>query len=739
MIRKLKATLMEEIIIKVARHALVFGGTIFCLLFFSLDTAFSQQIQPRAYLFVEVRDTTGKAVTDASVTVSNAGGTQLLSEKTDNDGVAKAELDPSKSDHHFNLEVSKSGYRPSDQVFFLYPALGHFYSIAEFSTRVEGLNIPRSRPINIVLSRIPVTPTERQVAEGEEKKRRLLLAVKRGDAMSLRKLLEEGVKANTVDGQGVPAIAWAALAGDSETIKVLLAAGADVGPGNKLGHQALLIYLAESRFLDTNARRSGTNGNTELDKDLLERRDETVRRLIEAGAATNVQNSPRGTVLNRAIAQAPWFLSIETIKAVIASGADVNAFDGIGQTALMLAARKDSIAIVKTLLESGATVNAKDNQGRTALMYVTQNYESGSEVAKALVATSADVNAVDENGQTALMLAAQSRSMELIKILLESNASIGAKDKQGMTALMHASKFNSADVSKALIHAGASIDEKDPRGWTALMHAVSKDPYGSKPEVVKALIVAGADVHAVSADGQTALMLAAHQYDGQYDGLLVKILLEAGASVNAKDKQGQTALIRACQTNPPIDLVPIDVKLFLKAGASINEQDARGQTALMYAAILLPETAKALIAAGANVKAVNADGQTALMVAAQTSSIEGLKTLLESGASVNEKDKQGRTALILAAHTLIYAETVQFLIQAGSDVNATDNDGRTALMALAARGEIPSDEHGNVSLLLKAGAKVNLVDKKGRTALVIAKEAGNLIVIRLLEEAEIHH
>ena len=64
----------------------------------------------------------------------------------------------------------------------------------------------------------------------------LLLAAKRGDAAGLRALLEAGVKANTTDASGVPAVAWAALAGGDAAIRQLLDAGADVRK-NRLGRR----------------------------------------------------------------------------------------------------------------------------------------------------------------------------------------------------------------------------------------------------------------------------------------------------------------------------------------------------------------------------------------------------------------------------------------------------------------------------------------------------------------------
>jgi len=607
---------------KMIRHAFVLGGFVCCLLFLSLDTAYAQVLSPRSYLFVEVKDTAGQGITDATLTVSDGDGKTIRSARTDKDGLARTEFPP-RTDHHYNIQVSKSGYLSSEKVLFTEPGSPDL---------VEGiLNAPRYQALAIVLRKTPIMPEERQTAEAEEQKYQLLLAAKRGDAVSLRKLLQAGVKADTPDAKGVSAIVWAVFAGDTETIKALLAAGANVRKKNTLGHQALLIYLAEGLPRERATRKSESDSQTGLEKDLLEGHEEIVRKLIKAGAGVNERTSNWGTVLNNAIIQVPDFLSSLTVKALIAAGAKVNDVDDTGgRVPLMLAAQTSSLETINMLLKAGASVDAKDKAARTALMWAqTSSAYPGHynpEIVRALIAARADVNAVDQYGRTPLMAAAAADLLDSVEMLLAAGAKpyINAKDKWGSTALIRA--FDSF--------------------YYSTKYSVGH-PFSA---IVKALIAAGANINDADGNGRTPLMLAA-----QTNSLAaVKMLLEAGAPINTKDKAGRTVLMYDQLTYhfPSLEII------------------------------------KALIAAGADLHAVDEQGRTPLMLAAQSASIEIVRVLLAAGAksSINAKDKWGQTALFFTCYAsgfslpAVRGLVAKELIAAGADVNLKDNQGQTALM-----------------------------------------------------------
>lgn len=107
---------------------------------------------------------------------------------------------------------------------------------------------------------------------------------------------------------------------------------------------------------------------------------------------------------------------IELIK----KGADVNAKDKAGRSALYIASGDGSIKTVNALLDKGADVNAKSPTDKTALMAAAQF--GWPEVVKALIAKGADVNAKTKNGKTALDIAKDNEHPKIVEILKSHGA-----------------------------------------------------------------------------------------------------------------------------------------------------------------------------------------------------------------------------------------------------------------------------------------------------------------------------
>jgi hypothetical protein len=232
--------------------------------------------------------------------------------------------------------------------------------------------------------------------------------------------------------------------------------------------------------------------------------------------------------------------SIESVSQVILPrDKELDSLIGFSHNVLDLVERGQNVEL-KMALDSGADANAINAEGQTALMLaVLYDHE---EIVETLLASGVEIDAVDNEGFTALMKAVKYGNIPITQILIDRGAELDLKDKGGMTALMWAAEYEQVSCSKLLIKAGADITVKDHRGWTAFMKAVA--PYWSehaKVEIVKSLLDAGGNINERNPDGFTPLMTAA--VSGQPE--IVSTLLEAGADVLAQDNQGNTALMWA--------------------------------------------------------------------------------------------------------------------------------------------------------------------------------------------------
>ncbi|MGA3281386.1 MAG: ankyrin repeat domain-containing protein [Smithella sp.] len=168
------------------------------------------------------------------------------------------------------------------------------------------------------------------------------------------------------------------------------------------------------------------------------------------------------------------------------------------------------VEVVKKLLEAGADINARNKDGVTALMLASGYGRTG------LVVT-------DMKGKMEIVNndPVGNGNVEVVKALIAAKADVNIRSgKNGRTALMGASRFGSLAVIKELIAAGADVNIKDNEGCTALIEA---SRYGYT-DVVRELLAAKTDVNIKSNDGVTALTESSKGYDN-----IVKLLKEAGA------------------------------------------------------------------------------------------------------------------------------------------------------------------------------------------------------------------
>ncbi len=186
---------------------------------------------------------------------------------------------------------------------------------------------------------------------------------------------------------------------------------------------------------------------------------------------------------------------------------------------------------IQKLVQEGADIDAQNNSGWTALMNAT--WWGDENCVKTILENRANVNIKNNKGGEALSLISFRTSKNIVQWLLDKGADINAKDNKGMDAFLNASLNVNIEVMQLLLKNGADINSKDKRGRTALMNAV----YNCKGDVIDVLLKNKVDVNAKDDRGVTALMIASEICYGK----AVELLLDNGVDVNAKNKNGETA------------------------------------------------------------------------------------------------------------------------------------------------------------------------------------------------------
>ncbi|HXD72865.1 MAG TPA: ankyrin repeat domain-containing protein, partial [Vicinamibacterales bacterium] len=242
---------------------------------------------------------------------------------------------------------------------------------------------------------------------------------------------------------------------------------------------------------------------------------------------------------------------------------------GGGLTALTFAAREGDLESAKALLDAGADINETTEYGWTPLLTATNNrhYILG----KYLMDRGADVNKANKGNWTPLYIATDNRNieggdypvprpdmdhLEYIKLLLEHGADPNARAKDntltrtiftmqwfyedGCTPFVRAAQSSDTELMQLLLDWGADPFIPTAFGDTALTAAggvgwVEGVTYERSPkenlEAIKMLVYLGLDVNAANHDGRTPLMGAALK--GRND--VITFLVGHGAKLDQRD------------------------------------------------------------------------------------------------------------------------------------------------------------------------------------------------------------
>jgi uncharacterized protein len=191
--------------------------------------------------------------------------------------------------------------------------------------------------------------------------------------------------------------------------------------------------------------------------------------------------------------------------------------------ALVRAASLGDADEVGRLLDAGADPNAADESGRTAVTHAA--YGAHAAVVRLLVDAGADLDLQDDTRANALLSTGETGFVDVLEEVLRGDPDLTRTNRFGGTALIPAADRGHVETVRRLLATEIDVDHVNDLGWTALLEAVLLGDGGAAhTEIVRLLVDAGADVAIGDSEGTTPLE---HARASGYDEI-VAILESAG-------------------------------------------------------------------------------------------------------------------------------------------------------------------------------------------------------------------
>jgi len=183
--------------------------------------------------------------------------------------------------------------------------------------------------------------------------------------------------------------------------------------------------------------------------------------------------------------------------------AEVLAYDGLHQ-----AAWQGDLPKLKALIASGANLDARDPRGRTPLHVAAHARQR--EAIRLLARAGAQLDLLEDDRYDAVTIAAVADDTATLSLLLSLGASAGqTTSRYDGTALIAAAHLGHDEVVRRLIAAGAPLDHVNNLHWTAVIESIVLGDGGPRHQrTLAALVDAGASLRLTDRQGNTPLQLA---------------------------------------------------------------------------------------------------------------------------------------------------------------------------------------------------------------------------------------
>ncbi|KAL8599445.1 hypothetical protein ACOMHN_066464 [Nucella lapillus] len=568
--------------------------------------------------------------------------------------------------------------------------------------------------------------TDREAGETDQDGNSLLhIAVSSGHSPAVRLALKSGAVITQQNGQGVSVYQLAHQLHSTQSKEMVENADQIFKYIPDLDKEDVqLLLLKEITVQDRNS-----SGRTGLLVACRQGRGDIADLYIELGAEVNIEDplpyrakgvDETGVDIHSGCTPLHYACHkglVYTVQQLIQREADVDAGTKNGARALhfvgLCPTHSASASITQHLLWAGADVNAQDHEGRTALLYAACN--GHSDTAEQLIQHGADVNAQNEWGDTPLFCAVRNGHTDTSQVLIRHGADVNVHYEWGDTPLLCAVWHDLSDTAELLIRHGADVNAQNEDGSSPLLHAARE----GRSRIAEVLIHHGADINILNKESDTPLLRTAKA--GHVD--VAKVLIRHGANVNAQNEDGNSPLLLAARKRCS-DLV----ELLMLHGADVNSRNKHGTSSLLHAARKgHADILALLIHHGADVNTRTGDGDSPLLSAAREGHADVAELLIQHGADISAQNKNNGDTPLISASREGHADIVQLLICHKADVTAAKKDGNSPLLLASSRGRSDLAE-----LLIRQGADVNARNKDGNTPLLIAAREGHMDTVGLL-------
>lgn len=378
----------------------------------------------------------------------------------------------------------------------------------------------------------------------------LLWAAYKGNLEAMKLFVNKGSDVNLVDEHGYNLITFAAF-GNKFTPSIfyyIKKIGIDIESTNRQGANILLIaasnaksindilYLTKEGFSLEAEDKLGNNafyyaaasGNIEFLKELV----------AENVAYKKINDLNENALFSAARGKRRFSNTVKVFTYLLQKGLEPTLINKDGATVLhQLATNNPNKEIYTIFIDKGVNINAKDNQGNTAFLIAAKR--DNTSIAKWLAGKYNTIKDVNRKGQSALTFSVINYNQELFDFMINNDANLQIKDALGNNLLYYLfenyNEYKSDFFTKniKLLENNVKLESGAKKKNTLLHIAVKKNNF----YLVEKAINLGVAVNQLNKEGLSALHLAAMKAK---DLKIIKFLLKKGADKYQKTEFNET-------------------------------------------------------------------------------------------------------------------------------------------------------------------------------------------------------